>query len=133
MEEVLVDTSAWIRSFSKLGYNNVKLFLTDLILAEAALTTGMVRLELLQGAKTEEHAGEIADRLTILRAIEANEFIWDEVARLYRTLRGKGFSIAVPDLWIATVAMQARVILLHCDSDFEHIAKYSSLKTLPID
>lgn len=132
MEKVLIDTSAWILSFSQKGYSNLKLYTRELILSDSALITGMIRLELLQGAASDEKAKQFRKELDILKDVSAPNTIWEDVATLYRLLRRYGTTIAIPDLWIAQVAMKHNLIVLHCDKDFELIARHTRLKTLSI-
>jgi len=130
VEEVLIDTSVWILSFHRQGHENLKSILKELISADRAVMTGMVWLELLQGAKSEPDAKQLATRLKVLPRKEAGENIWSDIALLYRSLRRKGMTIPIPDLWIAQVAMQYDLVLMHCDRDYESIARYSTLKTM---
>jgi len=52
---------------------------------------------------------------------------WDLAARL----RKKAISPSAADCLIATIAISWGATLLHCDSDFEHIAKHEKdLRTL---
>ncbi len=132
METVLIDTSAWIVSFSSAGFSNVKLFINELIRTDRAVTTGMVRLELLQGAVSDRHATILSNTFRTLTNLEADNGIWEEVGALYRKLRSKGLTVAIPDLWIATLALKERLVLLHADKDFERIARLTELKTLII-
>lgn len=102
----------------------------DLILADSVVLTGMVYLELLQGAGSEQEANQLVTRFQILPRMDATGSIWEEVARLSRHLRRRAIHVPIPDLWIAQVAMDHDLIVLHCDRDFERIASHSSLKTL---
>ena len=45
-------------------------------------------------------------------------------------LRKKGFTPSAADCFISTVAISHDVPLLHCDRDFERIAKHSEVKTI---
>lgn len=131
MEKILADTSAWITSFSKVGHETLKTSLREKILEDNLYMTGMVLLELLQGTRSEKDYQTLHKRLAILPFISTDDFIWGEVAHLSRLLRAKGVQAKMPDLFIAQIAMKHHCILLHCDRDYEHIAKHCPLKTLP--
>jgi predicted nucleic acid-binding protein len=56
-------------------------------------------------------------------------FVADEAASLYRSLRAKGITIRKPnDCIISFYAIHFKLMLAHNDTDFDKIAKYTSLK-----
>jgi predicted nucleic acid-binding protein len=131
VEKVLADTSAWVASFSKFGHQPLKETMKQKILSGELVITGMVLLELLQGTRDEKDYEALKKKLEILPFLSVDDSVWNHVARFSLTLRGKGQVVSVPDIFISHVALANDCVLLHCDSDFERIAKHSSLKTLP--
>jgi len=55
---------------------------------------------------------------------------WQQSWTMAADLRKKGFSPSAADCFISTVAINHGVPLVHCDTDFEQIAKRSDLKTV---
>lgn len=130
MGEVLVDTSAWINCLSRKGHERLKETLRELVLAGNAAITGIVKLELLVGERNETGVTKLTESLSELKYFEITDEIWVQSAHLGRKLRNMGAPIPIPDLVISMTAIYHNAKLLHCDSDFERISKYSDLKTI---
>jgi predicted nucleic acid-binding protein len=127
---ILVDTSAWIE-FQRATRSAVDERLTAAIAADEPLaTTGIVLLELLAGARDEQHARDLQrllDRCRFLPLEEPSDH--EAAAALYRACRRVGTTIRrLPDCLIAAVAIRARVSLLHCDADFDALARHAPLR-----
>lgn len=130
MEKILADTSAWVSSFSKSGHELLKQAMKEAVLQGRLMMTGMVLLELLQGVRNDAEAASLKKKLFILPFLSVNDSIWSETAHFSLQLRSKGVQAPVPDLFIARVAVQNDCTLLHCDRNYERIAKHSALKTM---
>ena len=131
MEKILADTSVWVASFAKSGHKPLKKAMRESILKGELVMTGMVLLEILQGARNEQEGLALKRRLSILPFLSVQDGIWVEVAEFSLKLRSRGVQTAVPDLFTAWVAIKNGCILMHCDRDYERIAKHSDLKTRP--
>lgn len=60
--------------------------------------------------------------------LEASTGTWQEAARIYFDLGRKGITVSSPvDCCIAQIALESGASLLHCDQDFERIAKVRKL------
>lgn len=130
MEKAIADTSAWISSFSKQGHESLKEVLRGKILNGDLAMTGMVLLELLQGVRDDRQYESLKKRLSILPFLSIDDSIWAEVAKLTLHLRSKGVQAPLPDIFISCVSIRNQCVLIHCDSDFERIAKHTDLKTM---
>lgn len=130
MGKILVDTSAWIASFSKWGHEDLKESLKEKILQNEVCMTGMVLLELLQGTRNEEQRLSLKKRLAILPFLSVDDSIWNQVSQLSIQMRSKGVKAPAPDFFIAQVAILNGCVLWHCDRDFERVAKHCSLQTV---
>lgn len=126
---ILVDSSAWIE-FQRATGSAADHRLTAAIEADEPLATmGLVLLEILAGARDERHARELRrllDRCRFLPLEEPSDH--EAAAALYRACRRTGTTIRrLPDCLIAAVAIRAQAAVLHQDSDFDAIARHSSL------
>ncbi len=125
----LVDTSVWIsvlrpRPVQPLGDRIDELFRQDTI-----ATTGMVRLELLSGAKTAAEFQKLTFVTEMVHQLPATDSTWIRAAELAFAFRRRGLTLANPDILIAAVAIENDAVLVHADAHFERIAEHSELKT----
>jgi predicted nucleic acid-binding protein len=129
---ILVDSSAWIE-FQRATGSAVDRRLTAAIEADEPLAiTGLIVLEVLAGARDEQHARQLNRLLSRARLVPLEEPSDHEAAAaLYRACRREGVTIRrLPDCLIAAVAIRAGAKLLHQDADFEAIAMHSVLETV---
>jgi predicted nucleic acid-binding protein len=126
---ILVDSSAWIEFQRATGSPADRRLTQALTGNEPLATTGIVTLEILAGARDEQHERELRRLLALCRFLPLDEPSDHEAAAaLYRTCRRSGTTIRrLPDCLIATVAIRNRAELLHCDSDFDAIARHAPL------
>jgi len=131
---ILVDSSAWIEFQRATGSPADRRLTAALEGDEALATTGIVTLEILAGARDEDHEHELRRLLARCRFLPLVEpFDHESAAALYRACRRSGTTIRrLPDCLIATVAIRNRVELLHCDSDFDAIARHAPLAIVPL-
>jgi predicted nucleic acid-binding protein len=131
---ILVDSSAWIE-FQRATGSLADRRLTQAVTANEPLaTTGIVILEILAGARDEQHERALRRLLALCRFLPLDEPSDHETAAaLYRTCRRSGTTIRrLPDCLIATVAIRNGAELLHCDSDFDAIARHAPLSIVPM-
>jgi predicted nucleic acid-binding protein len=129
---ILVDSSAWIE-FQRATGSAADVRLTKAVEADEPLaTTGLVLLELLAGARDEQHAHDLRrllDRCRFLPLEEPSDH--EAAAALYRSCRRQGTTIRrLPDCLIAAVAMRTNATLLHQDADFDAIAHHAPLRAI---
>ncbi|MBI2909589.1 MAG: PIN domain-containing protein [Chloroflexi bacterium] len=119
----LVDTSVWL-DVLPLGRDDTKLRqrVDVLLAADVVAITGIVRLELLAGARTEAEYRRLGDLLTALHPLRAVEERWEEAGKLGFALRRHGVAVPSSDLLIAAIAMHAGAVLIHRDRHFDLIA-----------
>ena len=123
----LIDTSAWVeylRDSNSATCNEVdRLLNSELALCDA------VRMELLAGARDEEHVAQIEKLLARATVIKTESIDYDNAAAIYRACRKLGLTIRTHiDCLIAAIAIRTRTELLHSDSDFDAIAKVTMLR-----
>ncbi len=125
---ILVDSSVWIAHLR--GHRTSA---TAKLEAEASrqplLIGDLILLEVLQGARNEEHAARIEHalrRYSFVQLLGADLAIL--AARNYRTLRGLGITIRkTADIIIGTFCIKNRHVLLHEDRDFTPMEKHLGL------
>ncbi|MFN3466228.1 MAG: PIN domain nuclease [Candidatus Brocadiales bacterium] len=126
--DVLVDTSAWILSFSKrLPKSKLEEFRVLLTEGKVA-TTSIIILELLGGARTEKDFQELREDMEALQQLPIIKEVWHHSYRLSFELRRKGLNIPATDIIIASTALHYNALLLHHDKHFELIARYAPLR-----
>jgi len=124
----LVDTSAWIFALRKKSLPQLKKRIGQLLMLDIVKTFGMIRLEILGGAKTEEEFNRLKDRIGALEEISCDAELWESAGRLSFDLRRKGLTIPSTDILIASAALKSGSTLLHADSHFDIIASETDLK-----
>jgi predicted nucleic acid-binding protein len=126
---ILVDSSAWIE-FQHASRSPADRRVTTAIESDEPLATmGLVLLEILAGARDEQHARDLRrllDRCRFLPLEEPSDH--EAAAALYRACRREGTTIRrLPDCLIAAVAIRTNSTLLHRNADFDAIARHVPL------
>jgi predicted nucleic acid-binding protein len=124
----LIDTSAWIFALRKNFHPFIKERIYKILSESDVATNGIIKLELLGGAKTEQEYDRLKSRLDALYYIESAKSLWDRSSYLAFDLRRTGIHVPYTDIFIAASAIQEKTILLHTDSHYDIIAKHSSLR-----
>ncbi len=124
----LIDTSAWIeylRDTNSRACNEV-----DRLLRLDPEICDVVRMEVLAGASDEQHVAQLEKLLARATSIKTEPVDYDNAAAIYRTCRKLGVTIrAQVDCLIAAIAIRTNTKLLHQDTDFDAIAKVTTLRT----
>ncbi len=100
----------------------------ELIREQLAASNAVVELELVVGCRTPDEVSQVRTNLAGLRDLQILPATWNKAASLGFELRRKGVAASVPDLLIATSAIEHDAVLLHVDGDFDDIAAYSQLR-----
>jgi predicted nucleic acid-binding protein len=125
---ILVDSSVWIAQIRGLR-TEATAALVALADRETLLVGDIVLLEVLQGARDEDHAEwiERALRRYLMVSLLTPELA-ASAARNYRKLRTLGVTIRkTPDLIIGTFCIERGHRLLHADRDFEPMQRHLGL------
>jgi predicted nucleic acid-binding protein len=128
VELFLVDSSAWILALKKDAVPLVKQRIAQLLRETSVAITGIIKLEILGGAKTPKEFRRLQSRLDALDCIETDASLWDSSCELAFKLRRKGVTVPYTDILIAACAIQSRAVLVHADTHFDLIATHSGLK-----
>ncbi|GBD11002.1 Ribonuclease VapC11 [bacterium HR23] len=124
----LVDTSAWLFVLRRPPVTALRDRVGELLSADRVAVVGMVVLELLGGARTEQERIRLGERLGGLHRLPTPEGLWEEAAGLAWRLRRRGVTAPFTDVLIAASAMAYGAILLHADRDFDLIARHEPLR-----
>jgi len=129
---ILADTSAWVEYLRATG-SPAHHRLRELIAEDADLvTTDVVVMEILAGARTDERLRQLRrllNRFDLLPVGGLADF--EAAAGIYRRCRRGGETVPkLTDCLIAAVALRGDAQVLHCDHDFEVIARYAPLRVI---
>ncbi len=124
---ILVDSSAWIEFLRGTG-SAVNARVRELVGAELA-TCDPVRLEVLAGARSEQHLGDLERLLARATLLPVEPTDYDVAATLYRSCRRSGETVRrLFDCLIAAVAIRTDSAVLHADADFDVLARHTPLQ-----
>jgi predicted nucleic acid-binding protein len=124
---ILIDTSAWVEFLRDTGSPVCKR-VDDLLEADVACCDA-VRMEVLAGARDENHLDQLRRLLARATLLPTEPTRYDEAAQLYRQCRRRGETPRkLIDCLIAAVAVHAELPLLHADADFEALARHTALR-----
>ena len=127
---VLIDTSIWIKVLADKQGNYASSLYKEIAGRDIVLTR-FQQLELLQGSRNEKEWGQLSEYLDGQDYLEIQQSTWQAAARLYFELRKKGLTVRSPIVcWIAQIAIEHGVLLIHNDRDFDIIGKNFPLQHL---
>ena len=88
-----------------------------------------VRMEVLAGARDERHLSDLRRLLARATLIHTEAVDYEEAAALYRVCRRSGETVRkLIDCLIASIAIRTGSSILHCDTDFDVLARHTSLQ-----
>ncbi len=117
--KILADTSIWIEFFrpDTAAGNLLETLLTE----NSVVTCGIVLFELMQGVKSDKEKAAIMDALSGLPYREMNEQLWLRSAELSSSLKKKGVTLPLSDIFIAAIAIEHNLSVFTLDKHFEQI------------
>lgn len=126
----LVDTSAWVEYLRATGSTTHRAVRRILDREEPAHTTDVVIMEVLVGARDDDHRDRLRRLLARCEHVPVEGLDdFETAAELYRTCRRAGETVrALTDCLIAVVALRASVSILHADRDFDVLARHTGLR-----
>lgn len=125
---VLVDTSVWIEVFRKPS----RIHLDSLTDFDDTVTCLPVIQEVLQGFAAEPAFLRARESMLALPIVEAplGREVWLQAVDLYRSGRRLGLTIrSGVDCLIAACAIRHQLEVLHCDRDYDALARVSPLRS----
>ena len=124
----LVETSAWILALRKDFVPAVKDRIDHLLKENATITTGIIKLEILGGTKTNREFQRLKRRLEALDNVESDTLLWEKAYGLAFTLRRKGITVPYTDILIAACALQTGSTVIHADAHYDLMARHIDLQ-----
>lgn len=125
---ILADSSAWIEYLRQTN-SPAHLALRSLVAGDELITTDVVVMEVLAGARGDEDEARLAALLGLATRIPVATVDWTLAARLQRLCRAQGIVIRrLNDCLIAAVAIRADATVLHRDRDFDALARHTPLR-----
>lgn len=120
---ILVDTSVLVQ-YLRSGNSGIRAVLAS---APCAIC-GVIRAEVLHGARTEQDAVSLRRALDALPQLPTPEVVWDELGSNLSVLRSLGLPMPFQDVLIATVALHHDAELWTLDGHFAAMQAALSLK-----
>jgi predicted nucleic acid-binding protein len=124
MSRVLADSSIWVEFFRR-PESPDSLALDFLLAHRLVCTTGLVKAEVIPGARSAKDFRLLRSLLDALPLAPERNGFWSHVVRFRYRLHTNGIlGIGIPDLIVATVAIQNRKLVFTLDDDFPRMAPY---------
>jgi predicted nucleic acid-binding protein len=128
MTDIIVDTSAWIASFRSIAPPVLLKTMKELIGGGRILVPGIIQAELLRGAKSAKEVQSLHSVLSSQKYLRVEESFWQRLGYFTNQLFLQGINVPLPDAYIALLAMENDIELLHYDRHFDLIAGKTKLK-----
>jgi len=130
MDKVIIDTSVWIESFRPSADQSLHRLVKDLILGELVLLPGIIKAELLRGAKNKKEYNQLNQLLRGLLSLAVPEDFWERLSEFSFQLYRKGIVVPLTDTYIALLCIENQASILHRDKHYDMIAQKTKLKIL---
>jgi hypothetical protein len=132
MTEVLIDSSAWLEFFKPSGKPLFKEIITGLIMEQVIVIPGIIRVEILRGSRSHQEYEMLDKTLGGVRYLSVSEAFWSRLSLFNYDLSRAGVNVPLPDAYIALLAIENGVELLHYDRHFDLIAGKTKLKVFKL-
>jgi predicted nucleic acid-binding protein len=110
---ILVDTNVIIDFWERPSENLKRIFIE-----ESVAICGIIKAELLHGAKNDEDLMFISEALSDFEYIPIDESIWNEVGKTSYRLRKKGITVPFQDTIICALSIKHQLLLWTNDNHF---------------
>lgn len=126
---ILADTSAWVEFLRATGSRADRCVDRLLEEGEKLVTTDVVLMEIIAGARDEAHRDQLRRllaRCDYARTTSPQDY--EDAADLYRACRRAGETVrTLTDCLVAAVAIRTGAAVLHADEAFAAIARHTAL------
>lgn len=123
---ILVDTSVIIDFWKNPSVEAKNIFLT-----EGVAICGIVKAELIHGAKSEKDIEAINKALNGFHYVTIDDAVWNDLGNLLFQLRNKGITVPFQDALMVTVARNGGLTIWTKDNHFKLIQEvFPDLKLL---
>ncbi len=124
---ILVDSSVWIYYYRPRVAEKIKSLLIGAITRDEIAVNGIIEVEILNGITEEKDFEKVKSDFGAFMTIALGDSVFIAAGELGSSLRRKGFSVPATDLIIAASALTSDCQLIHIDSHFDTIARYTPL------
>jgi predicted nucleic acid-binding protein len=128
MTEVLADSSAWLEYFKPAGRQAFKDTIAVLIKERDMVIPGIVKVEILRGSRSRREYEMLSGLLGGISYLSVSEAFWPRLSLFNYDLSRDGINVPLTDTYIALLAIENDVELLHNDRHFDLIAGKTKLK-----
>ena len=126
---ILIDTSAWVEFLR--GTGSAACQAVDDLLGGDIAICNPVRMEVLAGARDEQHLADLRRLLARAGVVTTTPADYETAASLYRTCRRQGETVRrLIDCLIAAAAIEARIPILHASIDLDVLARHTPLQVV---
>jgi len=132
MTEVVVDSSAWLEFFKPAGKPLFKEVITELISKQSIVIPGIIKVEILRGSRSHQEYEMLDNTLGGVRYLSVSEVFWKRLSLFNYDLSRKGVNVPLSDAYIALLAIENDMEMLHCDRHFDLIAGKTKLKVFKL-
>jgi predicted nucleic acid-binding protein len=127
---ILIDTSAWVEFLRDTG--SATSDRVDALLEHEIATCHTIRMEVLAGARDEQHLADLRGLLARASLLPTEPTDYEAAAALYRACRRRGETVRkLIDCLIAATAIRSAIPILHSDNDFDVLARHTPLSIEP--
>lgn len=124
---IVIDTSAWVEFLRNTKSPTCER--VDQLLDEPIATCDAIRMEVLAGARSDEHLADLRQLLARATILPTKPQHYEQAASLFRRARSAGLTIRrLTDCLIAAVAIDHDVPILQADRDFIALRDVSQLR-----
>ncbi len=128
-DKVLIDTSVWVDFFRGKDSRLIEQ-VGGLLKAGKAVYTGIIALELINGAKGNKELQALHDAFDTMDKVNEQETTCVSAGKMGYEIARKGNTMSVVDLLIARIAIENDISLMTFDEHFKTIAKHSELRLI---
>jgi hypothetical protein len=129
-EKYLLDTTIWVSYLG--GEKSIEDRVRSLILQDKVLTSEIIILEALRGARTPREYNQLYTDFKALTLLTIDAPVWEESYKTGFKLRKAGVVVPLADILISALCIFNGCPLLHRDKHFPLIAKHTALKEVQI-
>jgi len=132
MTEVLVDSSAWLEFFKPAGKPLFKEVVAGLLKEMTIVIPGIIKVEILRGSRSHQEYEMLDSLLNGVQYLSVTEIFWTRLSSFNYDLSRQGVNVPLPDAYIALLAIENELELLHYDRHFDLIAGKTKLKVFKL-
>lgn len=128
-DQVLIDTSVWIKYFRDKSTNLSKR-VDEILSKQEVYVPKIVIAELIHGSKSDREISIIEEFVDAFNIIDQKEDTWIRAGRLSFNLRKKGRTINLTDCYIAVIAQEYDCQIFSLDEHFKDIQKALNIQLI---